>query len=243
SRDSKKEKRDEWQRRPMLFERQEIPHFYALRKDMTEVLEAMEQKMSTLQNMGPLKALGMDGLNALFFQKNWETVGPSVRTIIRKMWWDGVVLSRVNQTLITLIPKVENPNTIKQFRPISLLNVIYKLFTKILVNRMKHTLSDLIHPAQASFVPGRHITDNIVVAQELIHSMRCMRGAKGYMVIKVDLEKAYDYLRWDFIEETLRLAGYPDQLIIAIMPCISSASMSLLWNGSSGEEFSPTRPW
>ncbi|CAA0836186.1 Unknown protein, partial [Striga hermonthica] len=72
---------------------------------------------------------------------------------LQKMWHDGVVPDIVNQTLITLIPKVANPSTIKQFRLFSLLNVIYKLFTKILVNRMKGTLPDLIHPAHVSFLP------------------------------------------------------------------------------------------
>ena len=90
-----------------------------------------------------------------------------------------------------------------QFRPIGLCNVIYKLISKCIVNKLKGVLPDLISPAQSSFVPGRQITDNVILMQEAIHSMRRKKGATGWMAIKLDLEKAYDRLRWDFIHDTL----------------------------------------
>ncbi|CAA0806287.1 Unknown protein, partial [Striga hermonthica] len=106
---------------------------------------------------------------------------------------------------------------------------------------LKGLMPRLIGPAQVSFIPGRHITDNIVIAQELIHTMRNLSGKKGYMVVKVDLEKAYDYLSWEFLESTLTLAGFPRAFVTSIMTCVTSASMQLSWNGCPSEEFTPTR--
>ena len=107
--------------------------------------------------------------------------------------------SGLNDTFITVIPKVPNPEKVTQFRPIGLCNVVYKLITKCLVNRLKRALPDLISLIQSSFVPWRQITDNVIVMQEVLHSMRHKTGIKGWMAIKLDLEKAYDRLRWEFI--------------------------------------------
>ena len=82
---------------------------------------------------------------------------------------------------------------LKQFRPIELCNVIYKAVTKIIANRLKPYMSHL-SLNQCSFVPGRHNSDNIIIAQKVIHTTRKKKGQKGYMAIKVDLEKAYDRL-------------------------------------------------
>ena len=136
-----------------------------------------------------------------------------------------------------LIPKVEHPDSLRLYRPISLCPDIYKTITKIVANKLKGILPELIGPMQTSFVPGRHITENIIIAQEVIHTMRQKSGKIGHMLIKVDLEKAYDRLSWDFIFETLCEAGIPSDLIRITMDCITSASMQILWNGECTEEF------
>lgn len=100
--------------------------------------------------------------------------------------------SDLNNSLIILIPKVQNPKTISNFRPISLCSVLYKLVMKIIVNRFKMVFPRIITPKQTGFVAGRNITDNIIIAQEVIHSMRSNQKNKKWMAIKIDLEKAYD---------------------------------------------------
>jgi len=95
---------------------------------------------------------------------------------------------------------------VTQLRPIGLCNVAYKVTTKCLVNRLKPILGKLVSPTQSSFVPGRQISDNRIIVQEVLHSMRRKQGKMGYMAIKIDLEKAYDRLRWPFIRETLQEA-------------------------------------
>ncbi|CAA0831454.1 Unknown protein, partial [Striga hermonthica] len=214
----------------------EVSHSRLIARDISE-----SKVLGALKKMAPLKAPGVDGLHALFFQQKWKHVGPSVCAQIFDIWREGRVPSSLNMTLLVLIPKVDNSMSLMQFRPISLLNVVYKLLTKVLAERIKLVVPSLINPAQASFVPGRHITDNIIIAQELIHSMRVMKGKHGVMVVKVDLEKAYDFLRWEFVRDTLELVGFPRAFVEAVMACVTSASKQLQWNGVVSEEFKPSR--
>ncbi|PKI58238.1 hypothetical protein CRG98_021320 [Punica granatum] len=150
-------------------------------------------------------------------------------------------IAEVNDTLLVLIPKVPQQETLYNFRPISLCNVAFKLVTRLIANRLQRYMSNLISLNQVSFVPGRHIQDNIVITQELVHTMSRMQGKKLFMSIKIDLEKAYDRLSWDFIRDTLVTAGFPSNLRRVILQCIMTASMQVLWNGELTESFNMGR--
>ena len=102
-------------------------------------------------------------------------------------------------------------------------------------------MDKVVSHTQCSFVLGRLSADDILVAQEVIHSMRNKKGKVGFMAIKVDLEKAYDRLRWEFIRHTLIDVGLPDGLVNIIWHYISTTSMQLVWNGSVSDSFSPSR--
>lgn len=153
-----------------------------------------EELKEAMFSMGAFKAPGIDGLYAIFFQSQWDTVGASVCDFVKKVFVDPAVISEVNQTLLVLIPKTEHPETLKETRPISLCNVIYKLVTKVIANRIKNNLPSIISPNQCAFVKGPHSGDNIIISHEVIHSMRNMKGRKGFMAIKIDFEKAYDHI-------------------------------------------------
>ncbi|CAL8160923.1 unnamed protein product [Prunus armeniaca] len=114
---------------------------------------------------------------------------------------DCHVAEGLNGTLITLVPKVVSSQTMAQFRPISLCCTLYKVLSKIIVARLRPLMSTLISPNQVSFVPGRQITDNILVAQELMHKFKNSKGRKDFIAWKVDLSKAYDRLNWNFIRK------------------------------------------
>ena len=200
-----------------------------------------EEIKNAVFSMKPLKAPGTDELHAIFYQSQWAVVGPSFCKFIMNIFNSGKILKEVNTTLLVLIPKVEHPTSLKMFRPISLCTVAYKTVTKIMANRLQAILPGIIGPHQTSFVPGRHIIDNIVVAQEVVHSMPRKTGKRWLMAIKVDPEKAYDRLNWSFIFETLQLAGIPIQFSRLIMECIITVKMSILWNGEATEKFSPGR--
>ncbi|XP_073046080.1 uncharacterized protein [Primulina eburnea] len=194
-----------------------------------------------LFDMSPFKAPGPDGIPAGFYQKMWHIVGKSTCDYALNFFESGETPLGTNDTFLTLIPKVPNPEFVTQFRPISLCNVSYKILTKTMTNRLKTVMSDLIGPYQSSFVQGRQISDNIIVYQEVLHSMRKKSGAKGYMAIKIDLEKAFDRLSWEFIRETLTDVGLNKEWIRNIMNCITTSRLSILWNGEQMDWIKPNR--
>lgn len=111
----------------------------------------------------------------------------------------------------------------------------------MLVNRLKEILCDIISLNQSSFIPGCQSVDNVIICQEVVHSLRYTTARKGGMVLKLDLEKAYDRLEWSFVEETLEDLGIPSKLIAVIMGMLRRSSCRLLWNGDSTEAFKPSR--
>jgi len=142
--------------------------------------------------MDPHKAPGPDGFGASFFQDHWATIKGLLSIAIKDFFHTGTLLKEVNHTLITLIPKTENPETTAHFWPISLCNTIYKILAKILVNRLRPVLQRIIHPSQSAFIPNRTIHDNILLAHEIINKFHYYKGKKGYVALKLDMEKAYD---------------------------------------------------
>lgn len=200
-----------------------------------------EEVRVAVRSMGRFKAPGPDGFQPVFYQDCWEVVENSVTRFVLGFFETRVLPESTNDALLVLIPKVAKPECITQFRPVSLCNVLFKVITKMMVIRLKNVISKLIGPAQASFIPGRLSIGNIVVVQEAVHSMRRKQGRKGWMLLKLDLEKAYDRIRWDFLEETLEAAGFSEQWRSRIMAGVSGPSMSLLWNGEKTDAFKPAR--
>ncbi|XP_028773622.1 uncharacterized protein LOC114730681 [Neltuma alba] len=200
-----------------------------------------EEIKSALFSMGPLKSPGPDGFNALFFQNQWGRIRNSLVTCVQRLFDRPDTLREINGTLIVLIPKKDPPETLKDLRPISLCNVVYKIVTKIMANRIKTFLPQTISPNQCGFVPGRLSSDNIIVAQEVIHSMRNMKGKKGFMAIKIDLEKAYDCVNWNFLIGCLKELQLPNHFVDIISSCVSTADFQLLWNGDKAKNFSSSR--
>ncbi|KAL0444858.1 UNVERIFIED_CONTAM: LINE-1 reverse transcriptase [Sesamum latifolium] len=141
------------------------------------------------------------------------------------------LLKQVNATLLALIPKVQNPVTVADFRPISCCNVLYKAITKILVQRIRPLLSRLVSPTQNAFIQGRMINDNIFLAQELFAVYNQQRTPPR-CAMKVDLQKAYDTVEWDFLLATLQLYGFPPTFIKWIEECVTTCSFSVCLNGT-----------
>lgn len=196
---------------------------------------------NVVRHLNPFKAPGFDGLQAAFFQSQWEFIGDSFCAMIFDIFRNPEKVNEINNTLITLIPKIDPVVNNKNFRPISLCNVSYKVVTKILAHCLRLLMGVLVNPCQSSFIPQRQSRDNIILAQEIFHSMRVKKGRTGWMAIKLDLEKAYDRLNWSFIKETLEDIGLPGEFINLIWHCISSPKLRILWNGEALEEFAPTR--
>ena len=194
-----------------------------------------------LWSLKPFKAPGPDGLHAGFYQHFWMVVKNSVFNEVKGIFEKGCVPSYLNETLISLIPKCQNPETLNNYRPISLCNSVYKIVSKILVARIRLLLSSLISPVQTAFVPGRRCTDNVLIAQELFHALDKKKGRMGFMAVKLDLEKAYDRLEWCFIHKVFQAFHFPPKISKLIMSYVSSSSTSILINGGALERFEPSR--
>ena len=116
-----------------------------------------------------------------------------------------------------------------EFRPISLCNVIYKIISKVLANRLKKVLPYIISPTQSVFVPGRLITDNVLVAYETIHTMHSRKkGEKGTMVLKLDISKVYNRVEWQFLQKIMKKMGFPEGWIERVMSSVTTPSF-LFW--------------
>ena len=128
------------------------------------------------------------------------------------------------------------------YRPISLCNVLYKIFSKVLANRLKRILPSIITEHQSAFTKNRLISDNIQVAFETLHSMNTHKSNKhGYMALKLNMSKAYDKVEWSFFESILRKLGFNERWITLMMICVKTVSYSVLVNGEPHEVFRPTR--
>ncbi|KAL0295118.1 UNVERIFIED_CONTAM: hypothetical protein Sangu_3204100 [Sesamum angustifolium] len=143
-------------------------------------------------------APGPDGYTAAFYRTAWPVVGQAVFQAVGEFFRTGNLLKQINTTLIVLIPKVNLPIFVSDYRPISCCNVLYKAITKILVKRMQRVLPLLIDYSQNAFVPGRSIIDNVLLAQELMAGYN-QRRLPQRCTLKVDIQKAYDSVEWDFL--------------------------------------------
>ena len=195
-----------------------------------------------IKQMAPLTAPGPDGLPPVFYQHYWHLVGADVTQAVLSSLNSGRLLHAINHTHITLIPKIKNPESVTDYRPISLCNVLYKLAAKVLTNRLKGILSTIISESQSAFVPGRLITDNILVAFETLHHMHHQRkGKQGSMAIKLDMSKAYDRVEWRFLERVMHQMGFAPKWITLMTECISTVSYSILINGAPHGFIKPSR--
>ena len=143
--------------------------------------------------MHPTKSPGPDGISPIFFKNYWDIVGVEVINCVLNALNSGIMPWGINDTYICLIPKVKSPQKITKFRPTSLCNVIYKIMSKILANRLKRIPLAVIDDSQSAFVPRRLIMDNVLVAFETMHCInQRKKGKEALMAIKLDMSKAYD---------------------------------------------------
>lgn len=128
----------------------------------------------------------------------------------------------INSTTIVLIPKCKNPVEMKNFRPISLCNVLYKICSKVLANRLRRFSDEIISKEQSAFVPGRLITDNVLIAYECTHYLKRKKGKHGACAMKLDMAKTYDRVEWVYLEGIRAKLGFHADFISTIMRSVTS---------------------
>jgi len=152
-----------------------------------------DEVKQALKQMDANTAPGSDGLPSLFYKQFWEKIGKEISEAVLAILNSGTIPANLNHTFISLIPKIQSPRKVCDFRPISLCNVLYKLIAKVLANRLKLFLPKLISKTQSAFLSERIITDNVLVAHEMLHYLKEKRtGKMGFMALKLDMRKAYD---------------------------------------------------
>lgn len=180
---------------------------------LTREVTKEEVQLAAFQ-LGALKAPGSDGFPGLFYQSYWDIVGEDVFGAVSSFFREGHLLKELNQTNVTLIPKTPNPEGMNHLRPISLCQFIYKIISKILANRLQPFIGNIISEHQSAFIPGRQVQDNIIVAHEVFHYMKHKKkGPKSSVALKLDLNKAYDRVCWDFLFKVMEKMGFDKKWI------------------------------
>lgn len=148
---------------------------------------------TALTQMCPTKAASLDRLPIAFFQNHWNLVKEKMITTCLHILNEGGSLTPLNHTYIALIPKVHNLTKVTNFRLISLCNVIYRILTKILANRLKQILDEIISSTQSAFISNRLSTDNVIISYECLNKIgQSRRKRNGLVALKLDISKAYD---------------------------------------------------
>lgn len=174
-------------------------------------------------------------MNFRFIKKLWQDIGPEMCDLIFDFFDTGSLPQEINRIWVTLFPKIEGVVDVKDFRLISMNGSIYKIIAKILAKRMGRVLPDLIGETHSAFVKNRKVLDGALIANEVIGWMK--KTKQKEVILKLDFQKAYDTVRWDFLEETLLGMGFRTKWTNCIMECVRTASMSILVNGSSLHHF------
>ncbi|XP_021753742.1 uncharacterized protein LOC110719145 [Chenopodium quinoa] len=207
---------------------------------LANYIPSMIEVKNCLFSMEPMKCRP-DGVQPRFFQAHWDSLSHILYKLCADSFSNASFNPEINKSYISLIPKVDNPVNLTQFRPIGLCNTAYKLITKLISFKLRSFLNNLVSPLQSSFIHGRGIEDNVIIIKEMSHIFHKARIGKNIMALKLDLTKAYDSLEWNFIEETLIGFNFPMNFVKLIMFCITSPQISVLWNGEITSEFTPSR--
>jgi hypothetical protein len=183
----------------------------------TEQISALDQEVLdtpftekevqlAIVGMKTKSAPGPNGFTVLFFKKMWDQIKGELMAMVKELNDNTSDLQRLNYGVITLVPKTLEANTIRQYRPICLLNVDFKIFPKLLTDRITPLADSIISESQSTFIKGRNILEGVVVLHEIIHEFR-RSGRKG-VLFKIDFKKAYDKVKWEFVEEVMERKGF-----------------------------------
>jgi len=185
------------------------------------------------------KSPGPDGFNFNFTRKSWDFIKDELVVAMNLFHETGSISKGCNASFIALIPKVRDPSKLEQYRPISLVGALYKIIVKVLAGRLKKVFPAIIDESQSAFLRGRGLLDSVLMANEAVEELR--KKGKSGLCLKLDFEKAYDSIRWEFLYDMLHRMGFHNLWILWIKGCLESASVSVLVNGSPTEEFKPSR--
>ena len=176
------------------------------------------------------KASGLDGFTIAVFQDCWDVINEDLVRVFAKFDRSGIINQSTNVSFIVLLPKKSLTKKISYFRPISLITSLYEIIAKVLSGRLRGVLHETIHFTQSVFVQGRQILDAVLIANEIVDERR--RSGEEGVVFKIDFEKAYDHVCWDFLDHVLEKKGFSPRWRKWMSGCLSSVSYAILVNGN-----------
>ncbi|GAU44567.1 hypothetical protein TSUD_367230 [Trifolium subterraneum] len=181
------------------------------------------------------KCPGPDGINIGFLKDFWDFLKLDFLNFFSEFYHHGRLTKGLNSTFIALIPKVDCPQRVADFRPIALVSSVYKVLSKVLANRLRRVVGGVVSQTQSAFIKGRQILDGILIANEIVDDAK--RDKKELLMLKIDFEKAYDSVEWDYLDEVLCKMSFPCKWRVWMKECVSTATTSVLVNGSPTDEF------
>ena len=172
-----------------------------------------------------------DGFTIAVFQDCWDVIKEDLVRVFDEFHRSGIINQSTNASFIVLLPKKSMAKKISDYRPISLITSLYKIIAKVLAGRLRGILHETIHSTQGAFVQGRQILDAVLIANEIVDEKK--RSGEEGVVFKIDFEKAYDHVSWDFLDHVMEKKGFNPKWRKWIRGCLSSVSFAILVNGNA----------
>jgi hypothetical protein len=216
--------------------------FWPLEQTLGEVDKEMlsspfseKDVVSAIMSMKVESAPSPNELTVTFFRKFWRYPKKDFMQMVQDFNRNRLNLKRLNYCVITLVPKVKEANTVRQYKPIFLLNVDFKIFSKLLTDRITPLANGLISDSQSAFIKGRNILEGVVVLHEVLDEFR--RSGQQGVLFKIDFEKAYDKVRWNFVSKVLWEKGFPETWIHQVMSTVQGGQVCVNVNGERTQYF------
>ncbi|GKV29432.1 hypothetical protein SLEP1_g38359 [Rubroshorea leprosula] len=205
------------------------------KKDWLERPFSVEEIEEGLRSCEGSKAPRPDGYNFNFLKYAWHYIKEDFINFFTEFHCNGKLVKGLNSSFLTMIPKKLNVVELKDYRPISLIGCVYKLLAKVLANRLKSVISEIVSETQSAFVRGRQLVDSVLVLNEVVDEIK--KKKQPAFVFKADFEKAYDCVDWSFLDWMMESFGFETKWRGWIKECLSTARISVLVNRSPTREF------
>ncbi|GKC48442.1 putative RNA-directed DNA polymerase, partial [Tanacetum coccineum] len=204
-------------------------------ENLSECPITSQEIKNAVWDCGGDKASGPYGFSFKLIKKHWNLLGDDINKYVKDFHLSASIPRGCNSSFITLAPKVDDPITISDFWPISLIGCQYKIIAKVLADRLALVIPSVVSEVQMTFIKGRQITDGPLLVNEIISWAK--KHKKKMLLLKLDFEKAFDSLSWSFLDSIMSQMGFGEKWRKMIHSCLNSAYASVLVNGSPTNEF------